>query len=83
MDFVEMIKGFVMPLTHDEAAVEVKEITSNEQGVLLFEVLVAQGDLGRVIGREGRVANALRTITYAAAIKEGFKVKLTFAAQPE
>jgi len=83
MDFIEMIKGFVVPLTHNHAAVSVKEIESTEQGTLMFEILVAQDDLGRVIGREGRVANALRTITYAAAIKEGFKVKLTFASQPE
>lgn len=83
MDFVEMIRGFVTPLARDQMAVSVKEIASNEDGSLVFEILVSQEDLGRVIGREGRVANALRTITYAAAIKEGFKVKLTFAAQPE
>ena len=83
MDFIEMIKGFVTPLARDHAAVTVREVESNEPGSLTFEILVAQDDLGRVIGREGRVANALRTITYAAAIKEGFKVKLTFAALPE
>ena len=83
MDFIEMIKGFVIPLTRDQNAVTVREIKSNEEGSLVFEILVSQDDLGRVIGREGRVANALRTITYAAAIKEGFKVKLTFATQPE
>lgn len=83
MDFVEMIKGFVTPLARDQMSVSVKEIESNDDGSLVFEILVSQDDLGRVIGREGRVANALRTITYAAAIKEGFKVKLTFAAQPE
>ncbi|MCL1990776.1 MAG: KH domain-containing protein [Defluviitaleaceae bacterium] len=83
MDFIEMIKGFVTPLARNHAAVVVKEVESTEAGTLMFEILVAQDDLGRVIGREGRVANALRTITYAAAIKEGFKVKLTFAALPE
>ena len=83
MDFIEMIKGFVTPLTRDQMSVSVKEIEGNEDGALVFEILVSQDDLGRVIGREGRVANALRTITYAAAIKEGFKVKLTFAAHPE
>ena len=77
MDFVEMIMNFVKPLTNDQAAVSVKEIES-EEGSLTFEVRVAPEDLGRVIGREGRVANALRTIAYAAAIKEGFRVKLTF-----
>ena len=83
MDFIEMIKGFVKPLTHDDSVVSVKEIDSNETNTLTFEVLVSQADLGRVIGRDGRVANALRTIAYAAAIKEGFKVKLTFSAHSE
>ncbi|MCL2559389.1 MAG: KH domain-containing protein [Turicibacter sp.] len=83
MDFIEMIKGFVTPLARDQMAVSVREIESNEAGSLVFEILVSQEDLGRVIGRDGRVANALRTIAYAAAIKEGFKVKLTFSANPE
>jgi len=83
MDFIEMIKGFVTPLARDQAAVVVKEVESTEPGVLMFEILVAQDDLGRVIGREGRVANALRTIAYAAAIKEGFRIKLTFASLSE
>jgi predicted RNA-binding protein YlqC (UPF0109 family) len=81
MDFVEMIMNFVKPLTSNESAVSVKEIES-EEGALTFEILVSSEDLGRVIGREGRVANALRTITYAAAIKEGFRVKLTFDSNP-
>jgi len=80
MDFIQMIKGFVTPLTRDHDAVSVKEIESAEEGTLTFEILVGPEDLGRVIGREGRVANALRTISYAAAIKEGFRVKLTFGS---
>jgi predicted RNA-binding protein YlqC (UPF0109 family) len=83
MDFIAMIKGFVTPLTNNQEAVSVKELDPTEENTLLFEILVSKDDLGRVIGREGRVANALRTITYAAAIKEGFKVKLVFAEQPE
>jgi len=82
MDFVAMITSFVKPLTTNQSAVIVKEV-EGEEGALMFEVLVAAEDLGRVIGREGRVANALRTIAYAAAIKEGFKIKLTFDSIPE
>jgi len=83
MDFIQMIHGFVTPLTRDFTNVSVKEIESAEEGTLTFEVLVSPEDLGRVIGREGRVANALRTIAYAAAIKEGFRVKLTFGSNGE
>ena len=40
----------------------------------MLEVHVAQPDLGRVIGREGRVANAIRTVAKAAATVEGVRV---------
>ena len=82
MDFVAMITDFVKPLTTNQSAVTVKEV-EGEEGALMFEILVATEDLGRVIGREGRVANALRTVAYAAAIKEGFKVKLIFDSVSE
>ena len=77
MDFIDVITTYVKPLAINQSAVTVKEIESHENN-LVFEISVANDDLGRVIGREGRVANALRTIVYAAAIKEGFRVKLNF-----
>ena len=40
-----------------------------EEGDLVYEVTVAEGDLGRVIGKGGRVANAIRTIAKAAAVR--------------
>ena len=40
-----------------------------EDGDLIYEITVAEGDLGRVIGKGGRVANAIRTIAKAAAVR--------------
>ncbi len=40
----------------------------------VFELRVAQEDMGRVIGKQGRVAKAIRTVTKAAAMKQGKKI---------
>jgi predicted RNA-binding protein YlqC (UPF0109 family) len=61
----ELVEFLVRALVADPDAVRVEEVAENGDTVL--EVHVADDDLGRVIGREGRVANAIRTITKATA----------------
>lgn len=46
------------------------------QGSVLYEVKVAPEDIGKVIGRDGRTVNALRTVLAAAALKKGEKARL-------
>ncbi len=60
--------------TPDEVEVEVIE----RQGTVTLEVTVAEGDMGRVIGRRGRVANSIRTVVRAAASKDGSAVDVEF-----
>ena len=43
-----------------------------------FSVTVADGDIGRVIGRRGRVANAIRTIVRAAAVRDETEIDVDF-----
>ena len=64
----DLVEFVVRSLVEDPDAVRVTEIEEQEGTVL--EVHVADGDLGRVIGREGRVANAIRTLAKAAATAE-------------
>ncbi|MGE5673458.1 MAG: KH domain-containing protein [Mycobacterium leprae] len=45
---------------------------------LTLEVRVAEGDMGKVIGRQGRVAKAVRTVVKAAAVKDGRRVMVEF-----
>ena len=61
----DLVEFLVKSLVSDPDAVRVEE--TDENGDILIEVRVAQEDLGRVIGREGRVANAIRTVAKAAA----------------
>ena len=63
----ELIEFLVRALVEDPEAEVVEEV--EEDGDLVYEVSVAEGDLGRVIGKGGRVANAIRTIAKAAAVR--------------
>jgi predicted RNA-binding protein YlqC (UPF0109 family) len=65
----DLVEYLVRALVADPAAVSVEELEEN--GDVVLEVRVAPDDLGRVIGRDGRVANAIRTIAKAAATAEG------------
>ncbi|MCB0828835.1 MAG: KH domain-containing protein [Solirubrobacterales bacterium] len=68
----EMLEFLTRALVEDPDAVEVEEL--EEDGDLVFEITVDQDDLGRVIGKGGRVANALRTVAKAAAVREERRV---------
>lgn len=62
MSLVELTEYLVKNIVKNPASVEV---TKNEEGII--EVLVAEEDLGAVIGRAGKIANAIRTLIQAAA----------------
>ena len=73
--FEELIKSLILPLVAYPEDVEitlVKEIEDN----LEYQVKVNENDLGRVIGKNGFVAKAIRTILYAGASKEGKRIHL-------
>ncbi len=63
----ELLEFLVRALVEEPEAVVVEEL--EEDGDLVYEITVAEGDLGRVIGKGGRVANAIRTIAKAAAVR--------------
>jgi uncharacterized protein len=63
----ELLEFLVRALVEEPDAVEVEEL--EEDGELIYEISVAEGDLGRVIGKGGRVANAIRTVAKAAAVR--------------
>lgn len=52
-------------------------VTQKEQDeVLLFDLKVAQEDMGKVIGKQGRIAKAIRTVVNAAALKQNKKIMI-------
>ena len=72
----DLVEFLARSLVEDPDAVEVTEAT--EDGDLVIEVTVGGDDLGRLIGKGGRVANAIRTIAKAAATGSDRRVLVEF-----
>jgi uncharacterized protein len=68
-----LLEFLARALVADPSAVQVTEVEEIE-GEVVLELEVAEDDLGRVIGRGGRVANALRAVMKAAATREDKRV---------
>ena len=81
-DFAVIIAGLIKPLvTHPEAVVV--NVVSTEDDNIKVVALVHQDDLGRVIGKKGRVAGAIRTLAHAAAIRNKETVEIEFNGSEE
>jgi predicted RNA-binding protein YlqC (UPF0109 family) len=70
----ELLEYITRSLVDDPSSISVKETRSGS--LVVFELRVAPDDTGRVIGRNGRVANAIRSLLRVAAAKEGARVQL-------
>lgn len=68
----ELIEVIAKALVDHPEHVRVRE--RQEEKVIVFELSVAPEDMGKVIGKQGRIAKALRTVVTAAAIKEEKRV---------
>ena len=67
MNLVELTESIVKSLVLDTEAVNVKEFPTDEENVILIQVMVSEDDMGRVIGKNGRTANAIRTLVQASS----------------
>jgi uncharacterized protein len=70
----ELLEDLARRLVDDPDAVRVEEV--DEDGVLVLRLHVAEADRGKVIGRQGRIARALRTVVRAGAASEHRRVQL-------
>jgi uncharacterized protein len=70
----ETVELIVKALVDDQAAVDVREI--DRGGLTLIEVRVAQSDMGKVIGKQGRTVRALRSLVNAIGIKRKRRLAL-------
>ena len=69
----ELLETLAANLVSKPEEVSVTEKTK-EDGTILLELRVGEGDMGRVIGKQGRIAKAIRTLMKAAATKDDVKV---------
>ena len=76
-----LVEIIAKALVDDPDQVIVKETAGDS--ILILEISVASDDVGKVIGKEGRIANAIRTITKAAAAKQEKKVTVEIMGKKE
>jgi predicted RNA-binding protein YlqC (UPF0109 family) len=72
----DVCEYLVKAVVQEPDGVEV-DVTERSRGTTI-EVHVAQGDMGRVIGKRGRVAQSIRTVVRAAAVRDGASVDVDF-----
>ena len=77
VNYILMLENLIRPLIKHHEDLRIKEFPSEDE-VILIQVMVNQEDLGCVIGKNGKVANAIRIVTYAAGSKEHVKIKVNF-----
>jgi len=73
----ELLAYLARELVDDPEAVRVEEV--ERDGALVLVLHVAPDDVGKVIGRQGRIARALRTLVRASAVREGRRVLVDIA----
>ena len=61
-------------LVENPDAIEIKADEPDAEGVVVYHLHVAESDMGRVIGKQGRIAKAIRTVMRAASVRTGEKV---------
>jgi hypothetical protein len=72
---VELVEELARRLVDEPDAVRVEE-AEGDDGTLVLRLYVAEGDVGKVIGRQGRLARALRTIVRAGGVEAGRRLQL-------
>ena len=70
----ELLIAMVEELVNDKEAVQVTVDEPNAEGVVVYHLHVAPDDMGRVIGKQGRIARAIRTIMRAGAVRYNQKI---------
>lgn len=72
----EILETIILNLVDNKEAVEIKELEGEKS--IVFEVKVAESDMGKIIGKQGRLARSIRTVVKAAANKENKRATVEF-----
>ncbi len=72
----ELLIAIVSGLVEKPEEITVTVDEKNEEGIVVYHLHVSSEDMGRVIGRQGRIAKAIRTVMRAAATKNNEKIQV-------
>lgn len=77
MDPVELTRYLFSTLVEDPDGISVKQFESEKEDEILIQVLVNEDDMGKVIGKGGKIANAVRTLVQASSyLKDNKKIRI-------
>ena len=78
MDLVKLTETIITRIVSDPESVSVKEFETDEENTIKIEVLISSDDMGRVIGKDGKIINSIRTVVQAASsLEDNKKVRIT------
>ena len=72
----ELLVTIASALVEDKSAVQVTVDEPDAEGVVVYHLHVAHEDMGRVIGKQGRIAKAIRTVMRAGAVRADEKISV-------
>ena len=82
VNYERLLSELIKPLVSHPEEVEVVTVDSGDAYVKV-KVIVNKDDLGRIIGKKGRIANAIRTIAHAASIRENIRLDIDLGSEEE
>lgn len=72
----EVLETIINTLVSDKESVSINQVDGEQS--IIFEVKVAENDMGKIIGKQGTIAKSIRTIMKAVASKENKRVSIEF-----
>ena len=77
MDLIKLTEEIILSLVEDKEIVKVKEFPSENEKEILLEVVISENDMPKVIGKNGKVINSIRTIVQASSyLQDNKQVKI-------
>lgn len=77
MDLVTLTETIIKKIVSDPESVSIKEFETTEENTIQIEVLISNDDMGKVIGKNGKIINSIRTIVQASSsLEDNKKVKI-------
>ena len=77
MNLVTLTETIIKKIVSDPESVSVKEFETEEENTVQIEVLISSDDMGKVIGKNGKIINSIRTIVQASSsLEDNKKVKI-------